>query len=242
MEVPWSVSEVWGELPSVFALLLPVKKFARSKQRLSAWLTPAERESLARAMFEDVWQTLRTECSQYPLFVISAEPIVIERCHAEGAACLEETEARSHSESVAEATRWVMALGVRSLLSVPIDTPAMTAEEIASLEKLARQYAVVIVPSANGTGTNALLRTPPNAIAPRFGPGSCAIHAEQARAKALTHLVQPIEGLAADIDTPEEAAQFLRLAESRGRTGRAWKLLNALLQARQAEKRVPVCS
>jgi 2-phospho-L-lactate guanylyltransferase len=226
----------------VFALLLPVKEFARSKQRLSAWLSPAERAALVRAMFEDVWQTLRSECGQYPLFVISAEPVVIERCRAEEIPCLEEAEQRSHSESVAEATLWAMSFGVSSLLSLPIDTPAVTAKEIADLEELARRYAVVIVPSADGTGTNALLRTPADAIAPSFGPGSCAIHAEQAQVKGLLHLVQPVNGLADDIDTPEEAAQFLLLAESRGRIGKAATLLRQFIAAqREASQGVPVC-
>jgi 2-phospho-L-lactate/phosphoenolpyruvate guanylyltransferase len=227
----------------VFALLLPVKEFARSKQRLAGWLTPEERVLLARAMFEDVWQTLRSECRQYPLFVISAEPIVIERCRAEGVRCFLETAARSHSESVTEATRRVRAFGVRSLLSLPIDTPAVRGEEIAALEEMGRQIDVIIVPSADGIGTNALLRTPPDAIAPRFGPGSCAIHAEQARARKLSYLVQPVESLAADIDTRAEAVHFLSLAESLGRAGRTAALLRQFLDARrEAPQRAAVCS
>jgi 2-phospho-L-lactate guanylyltransferase len=223
----------------VFALLLPVKEFARSKQRLAGWLTPQERASLAAAMFEDIWETLRTSCRPYPLFVISSEPSVIARCRAEAVPCRVETEQRSHSESVREATCWVMSLGVSSLLSVPIDTPAVTAEEIVTLSDLTSRYAVVVVPSADGTGTNALLRTPPDAIAPQFGPGSRELYVEQARSKGLSHLVHRVAGLAADIDTPEDVERFLALAHSAKLPSRTAKLLRQWTEARRG---VAVCS
>jgi 2-phospho-L-lactate guanylyltransferase len=198
----------------VFAVLLPVKEFSRSKQRLNGWLTATEREWLARVMFEDVWQTLRSGCREYPLFVTSSEPFVIKRCDAENIPCLVEADQRSHSDSVRDATCWAMRSGVTALLSVPIDTPAVTLTEVATLATLARQHDVVVVPSADGTGTNALLRTPPDAIAPRFGPGSCAIHIEEALAAGLTHLVFPIPGFAADVDTPEDVERFFALNHS----------------------------
>lgn len=209
--------------------------FARSKERLAGLLTPAERELLARAMFEDVWATLRAARSLDGLLVVSAEPYVLARCREEHVACWEETEQLSHSNSVDRATRWAMSLGATSLLSIPIDTPGVTCEEISTLVGLARCYAVVVAPSADGCGTNALLRTPPDAIAPHFGPGSCQIHVGEAQAKGLSHLVFPTTGLAADIDTPEDAERFLSI----GRPGRTAALLRQFLEAPRG---IAVCS
>ena len=186
-------------------------------------------------MFEDVWTMLRAALAPDCLLVISAEPQVQARCREEGVACREETAPRSHSDSVREATAWAMSRGVTSLLAVPIDTPAVTAGEIGTLADLARTYSVVIVPSADGAGTNALLRTPPAAIAPRFGPGSCALHAEQARVQGLSHQVVPIPGFAADIDTPEDAERFLILR----RPCRTATLLQQWIEVRRG---VAVCS
>lgn len=206
-------------------VLLPVKEFHRSKLRLAGFLSPLERALLARAMFDDVWDILREAVGKKQglgqLLVVSAEPYVIARCREEGVPFLEEAEPSSHSESVRRATQWVMSRGATSLLSVPIDTPAMTVEEIRALAALARRYSVVIVPSADGSGTNALLRTPPDAIEPRFGPDSCRLHIEEAEANGLDWLVYRSPGLLADMDTPEDIEAFL-LQERRGRT---WKLL-----------------
>ena len=228
------------------AALLPVKEFCRAKQRLAGFLTSQERALLARTMFEDVWDALREAerggqallrqgsggQALERLLVVSAEPYVIARCREEGVACLEEEEARSHSDSVRLATQWAMGLGVTSLLSVPIDTPALTAPEILALLELhpgplahARgsdcRYAVVVAPSADGSGTNALLRTPPDAIAPQFGPDSCRLHVQEAETKGLLWRVFPSPGLSADIDTPEDIEAFL----STERRCRTWALL-----------------
>lgn len=202
----------------MIAVLLPVKEFHRSKHRLAGFLSPEERAALARAMFEDVWDVLREargrkQCLDQ-LLVVSAESYVLARCREDGMAFLEEAGPSTHSDSVHRGTEWAMSLGVTSLLSVPIDTPAMTAMEIWMLVGLARRHSVIVVPSADGSGTNALLRTPPNAIEPHFGPGSCRLHIEEAEKKGLDWVVVRPPGLLTDIDTVEDAEAFLSLIGS----------------------------
>jgi len=223
----------------VFAVLLPVKEFQHSKQRLHPWLTAAERELLARTMFDDVWAMLRSSSVRDCVFVISSEPYVIERCRQAAVPCRTETGQRSHSDAVREATSWAMRCGVSSLLSIPIDTPAVTAHEISAIAELRRRYAVVVVPSADGTGTNALLRIPPDAIAPQFGPGSCDLHVHEATSQGLSYAVYPVEALAADIDTLEDVERFLSLH----RDCRTATLLRQRLDRRpEFRQGVAVCS
>ena len=235
----------------MIAALLPVKIFSSSKQRLAGLLTPQERALLACTMFEDVFAALR-EAQELKqgfdrLLVVTAEPYVLSRCRQEGVMVLEEQEQLSHNDSVKLATRWAARLGATSLLSVPIDTPAVTPREILSLLRAHRKFPVVVVPSADGSGTNALLRTPPDVIDPRFGPGSCKLHVQAAEAKGLPcsvfHSTGPISngpminglksnglqnnGLLNDIDTPEDLAHFLSL----DRPCRTTELVRQLLRA-----------
>lgn len=223
------------------AALLPVKEFRRSKHRLAGFLSPEERAALARAMFDDVWEVLREAVGRKrgldQLLVVSAEPYVLDRCRQDGVAFLEEMGPSTHSDSVRRATEWAIGLGVTSLLSVPIDTPAMTATEILMLAGLARRHSVVVVPSADGTGTNALLRTPPNAIEPHFGPGSCRLHIEEVESKGWDWVVVQPPGLLADIDTPEDAEAFLSLigsseGEGTNRASRTTALLREWVRSR----------
>jgi 2-phospho-L-lactate guanylyltransferase len=71
---------------------------------------------------------------------------------------------------------------------------------------------VIIVPSSDGTGTNALVRTPPDAIASCFGPGSFQAHLDQARERGVPATVLRPAGLLFDIDTPEDVEELLRRA------------------------------
>jgi len=207
----------------VIAALLPVKEFSRSKDRLSGYLSPAERVQLTRTMFEDVWDVLREATTRRDglerLLVVTAEPYVLARCQRDGVPCLEEKESDTHSESVRRATKWAMGLGVSTLLSVPIDSPGMTATEILALARFGREHSVVLVPSVDGSGTNALVRTPPDAIEPCFGPGSCRLHIEAAEKKGLDWLVVRPPGLLTDIDTPEDVEEFLLTMRTRERSG-----------------------
>ena len=218
----------WRPVPTlqeirVTAALLPVKEFHRSKHRLAGFLSPEERAALARAMFDDVWEVLREAVGRKQgldqLLVVSAEPYVLDRCRQDGVAFLEEMRPSTHSDSVRRATEWAMSRGVISLLSVPIDTPAITATEILMLAGLARRHSVIVVPSADGSGTNALLRTPPDAIEPHFGPGSCRLHTEEAEKNGWDWVVVRPPGLLTDIDTAEDAEAFLSLIGSSERQG-----------------------
>jgi 2-phospho-L-lactate guanylyltransferase len=101
-----------------------------------------------------------------------------------------------------------MEMGASTVLLVPIDVPTVTPADFSQLAASARP-GLIVVPSSDGTGTNALVRTPPNCIESRFGPGSFRAHLDQARSKGLDADVLRLPGLMFDIDTPEDVAELL---------------------------------
>ena len=60
------------------------------------------------------------------------------------------------------------------------------------------------MPSADGTGTNAMLLRPPAALAPRLGLDSYARHHRQAVRRGLATARLELPRLALDIDTPAD--------------------------------------
>jgi 2-phospho-L-lactate guanylyltransferase len=65
---------------------------------------------------------------------------------------------------------------------------------------------VVIVPDRHGTGTNALLLAPPDAIHPSFGPGSRERHEQAATASGARWRIAEPRSLVLDVDTAEDLA------------------------------------
>jgi len=74
---------------------------------------------------------------------------------------------------------------------------------------------VVVVPDRHGEGTNALLLTPPGAIAPSFGPGSLERHVRAAGAAGMAYTVARIPSLMLDIDTGQDLNELVRVLETR---------------------------
>ena len=192
----------------IFALL-PVKAPHLAKQRLSAVLMPAAREALARAMYEEIIAKLRAARGIDCIVVATSDEATAAHARRSGALVFEEREQHSHSRSADAAVRWAMDLGATTVVLLPIDVPLATPAEIESLAAAARP-GVLIVPSADGSGTNALVLTPPDAIATHFGPGSFRRHFEEAQARGLTVQVLRPPGLVFDVDTPEDLAELRR--------------------------------
>jgi len=76
-----------------------------------------------------------------------------------------------------------------------------------------RSGRVAIVPDRHGSGTNALLLSPPDAIGPAIGPGSCARHADRARRAGHEVAVEPLDSLGLDVDTPDDLATLAAALE-----------------------------
>lgn len=194
----------------IFALL-PVKNPVHAKVRLSGLLTPAQRERLARLMYEEMLEKLCSARGLDRVAVVTSDQAAATQARRAGALVFEEQEQRGHSHSADAAARRAMSLGALTVLLAPIDVPLATAAEIEELAGRAGE-GVVIVPSEDGAGTNALLRTPPDVIDSRFGPGSFELHLRQARERGVPAEVARPAGLMFDIDTPEDVSELIARA------------------------------
>ena len=195
--------------------VLPVKSPKNAKQRLVGLLSPEQREVLARTMFEEVLATLCSARGLDCIAVATSDFRIAQHARSAGVDVFEEQEQLGHSHSADMASQKAAGLGATSVLLVPIDVPLITRTEIEGL--IAESgHGVIVVPSGDGTGTNALLRTPPNAIKACFGPNSFRAHCSQTETLGIPLKVMRPPGLLFDIDTPEDVAELLlRAPDSR---------------------------
>jgi len=190
------------------AAILPVKSFARAKQRLGATVTDPLREELARAMVADVIAALARTGEIERTFVVTREPGIAEAALAAGAVLIADEGEEGQSAAASLGIARAAAEGFERILSVPGDCPAADPAELSALLAGPRPEGpeVVIVPDRHGTGTNGLLVAPPFAIAPSFGPGSCARHRGLAERAGVAWRIERIPSLLLDIDTGADLA------------------------------------
>jgi 2-phospho-L-lactate guanylyltransferase len=193
----------------VRVILIPVKSFANAKQRLAGRLSLEQRASLARAMMEDVFEAVAAVRSVERIFVVSSEPQALSRASARGWETLTETAQQSESASVDFASRACAERGASAVLRLPADLPLVTPADLETLfAELPEPPAAVLVPSRDGTGTNALLRSPAVLFPSHFGPGSFALHQDEAkRSGALARIVRNPR-IEFDVDDPQDLADL----------------------------------
>ena len=193
------------------AILLPIKDLQNAKQRLAGALSPAERFGLAQAMLADTTRALGRVQYAHKIFVITHYEPAIEIAAKHGWETLREEHQISESASVDFASRLCAERGVTALLRLPLDLPLIQPCDIDEL--LAAECsapAVVMVPSRDGTGTNAILRTPPTLFPSHFGPNSFAKHRGEAERAGAKIVVRRNERLEMDVDDEADLRALLR--------------------------------
>ena len=184
------------------AAILPVKSFGRAKQRLGASVGEPLRRELARAMVADVLSALARTGAIERTIVVTREESVAAAARRRGALVLADDSEAGQSAAVTLGVRRALAEGIERVLCVPGDCPALDPQEVQGLlEHTGPTAEVVIVPDRHGTGTNGLLLSPPQVIAPSFGPDSCERHRQLALAAGVAHRLARPRSLLLDVDT-----------------------------------------
>jgi 2-phospho-L-lactate guanylyltransferase len=192
--------------------VLPVKRFGAAKRRLGDELSPGARRALAEAMVTDVLIALRRAKTVDAVVVVTGESSATALALGHGADAIPDPDDAGHVEAAERGVRWALSNGADRVLLVPGDTPALDPKELDALlvphPFHPLEPEVVIVPDRHGTGTNALVLTPPNVIAPSFGPGSCARHGRLAAAAGTAARVEEVPTLVLDVDNPDDLAEL----------------------------------
>ncbi|HTW42933.1 MAG TPA: 2-phospho-L-lactate guanylyltransferase [Solirubrobacteraceae bacterium] len=186
------------------AAVLPVKRFARAKQRLRASVTDALRLELAGAMVEDVLDALARAHAIERTILVTGEHAVAHAAHAHAAIVVADGLDTGQPAAASLGVQRALHEGYQRVLCVPGDCPALDPRELDELLDSHARPGVVILPDRHGAGTNGLLLAPPDAISPSFGPGSCERHQQLARAAGVACRVARVPSLLLDIDTSED--------------------------------------
>ncbi|HVB72053.1 MAG TPA: 2-phospho-L-lactate guanylyltransferase [Ktedonobacteraceae bacterium] len=190
-----------------YRAIIPVKTLSEAKSRLAPHLTQHQRETLALEMLQHVVNTLRSSETFEVITVVSPDTLVLEKAQLWGAkASIEEQ--HGHNPALHMAALHDLAEGAGALLTISADLPLLTTGDIRSLLERSRRYDLVLAPSTDGTGTNAILARPPLVVPYLFGINSLKRYLRAARQGAVGNTLYQSQGLSLDIDTIEDVQEL----------------------------------
>lgn len=199
-------------------ILIPVKNLSTANIRLSSILSQSERTSLAYAMLADVLEATKNSKLADKKVVVTQDEKTKKIAVDIGFEVIEEDEQNGESSSVDYASDICIKMGAKSVLVIPGDAPLITSNDIDFIfEKEEDHPHVILIPSRDRLGTNAILRKPPDTIPSRFGHDSFRKHKSEADKRNIPWKTYEIPNIALDIDEPKDI-EFFKLFGSHTET------------------------
>lgn len=185
--------------------IIPVKRFGRALRRLAQLLDRSERAAVQQAMLTDLLLACRACPDLDDALVVTNDPHAMRVVGEMGASAVPDHDPpRGMNAAVRIGQDAAVHRGADVGVVLTADLPLIHPDDLTALVRAAHPDRIVLSPSHDGTGTNALVMMPPNAINTQLGPDSRAIHHRAASAAGLRVDEHPSRRIGIDIDTPAE--------------------------------------
>lgn len=162
-------------------------------------------------MLYDVLTTLHNWRDRPGVAVVTGDPYAIQLATEYQFEIIPDPDNPGETGAIEMATRICVERGEDSTLVIPADIPLIQAWELEEILKQAPAEGSVLVPAADGRGTNAALRRPADLFPLRFGNDSFKPHHAAAQATGKACVILNLPGIAVDVDNPEDLQQLLAL-------------------------------
>ena len=190
-------------------ILVPVKNLSTAKQRLAAVLDQASRTKLAQAMLHDVVDAIAAWTRRPACALVTSDPFAVELARQYRFEVIPDPTNPGETGAIEMATRLCVSRGIDSTLVIPADIPMIQAGELDQILEYSPEEGSVLVPAADGRGTNAIFRRPANLFPLRFGNDSFKPHLAAAQATGKPCQVLQLPGIGLDVDNPADLQQLL---------------------------------
>lgn len=214
-------------------ILIPVKNLSTAKQRLAAVLDQPARTELAQAMLHDVVAALAAWPHRPPCALVTSDSFALDLAQKYDFEVIPDPSNPGETRAIEMATGLCVSRGLDSTLVMPADIPLVQASEFDQILEHAPAIGSVLVPAADGRGTNAVFRRPADLFPLRFGNDSFQPHLAAAQATGHPCQVLRLPGFALDIDNPVDLQELLSRPGETGTQAliRRWALDRRLLAA-----------
>ena len=192
-------------------ILIPVKNSSSAKQRLASILDQPARTELAQAMLHDVVSALSEWRDRPAVALVTSDPFAVKLAAQYQFEVIPDEINPGETGAIEMATRICEERGIKFSLVIPADIPLIEAWEFEEILKQAPAEGSLLVPAADGRGTNAAFRRPPGLFPLRFGNDSFKPHLAAAQATGKPCNVIQSPGIAVDVDNPADLQRLLAM-------------------------------
>jgi 2-phospho-L-lactate/phosphoenolpyruvate guanylyltransferase len=191
------------------AIIIPIKKFDKSKTRLSPFLDANERKELTEYLIIDLLGKL-CELENSQIIIVTGERInSLEKFN--DIVIINEINVNGVNNAIGLANEFVEKGGFKESLIIPIDLPLLCTKDIKDILKFSGRFenGICIVPSRRYDGTNVLLRKPNLIIDTSYDNNSFYNHIKKTVEKKKVVKIFNYENLMIDLDTIEDAMTII---------------------------------
>ena len=190
-------------------ILIPVKNLSSAKQRLATVLDQPARTELAQAMLHDVVTALAAWPRRPACALVTSDPFALELARQYDLEIILDPANPGETGAIEMATALCVSRDIADTLVIPADIPLILASDLEQILTRAPAEGSVLVPAADGRGTNAAFRRPADLFPLRFGNDSFKPHLAAAKASGKPCIVLEFPSIAVDVDNPEDLQQLL---------------------------------
>jgi 2-phospho-L-lactate guanylyltransferase len=191
------------------AAIIPVKTFSKAKTRLN--LSSNQRDALCRIMLEEVVRTISGTKNIDKIIVVSKDEEALKLSKKFDVKEIFDHDESGVNHAVSLADSYLENSEFDASIVFPQDIPFIQSEDIDNLIKFQKYpKSVLVVPSRQFDGTNALLRMPVNLMKTHYDEDSYKIHLEVGKSLTLNTSLIFLRRIMLDIDNQEDL-EFLLL-------------------------------
>jgi 2-phospho-L-lactate guanylyltransferase len=187
-------------------ILIPIKNLSGAKQRLATVLDQPARTELAQAMLFDVLEAVAAWKNRPEVALVTSDRFASALALQHRFQVIPDGDNQGETAAITMATQLCEARGIKSTLVIPGDIPLVTARELERILTGAPTEGSVLVPAADGRGTNAAFRRPAGLFPLCFGNDSFKPHLAAANAAQKPCVVLELPGIALPRAKPAPSA------------------------------------
>ncbi len=182
------------------AAIIPVKTFSKAKTRLN--LPSDQKQEICRLMLEEVVKTISGNKNIEKIIIVSKDEDALNISKKFGAKEIFDNDESGVNHAVSLADSFLESDGIDASIVFPQDIPFLQSDDIDYLLEFQKSSkSVLVVPSRQFDGTNALFRKPFNLMKTHYDEDSYKIHLEVGKSLTSNTSLIFLRRIMLDIDS-----------------------------------------